>query len=776
MSLPLARENKPVFESSKLAEIEISDTSIRHQFKDMQNETLLPEEKHLSSSRSFQRNRAREELPIDVCREELMKMILDNQIVIISGATGSGKSTQLCQFVYEDTKCDRICITQPRKIATVSLARRVAEERNQRLGQEVGFVVRFSNQSSRRTRIKYITDGCLVRELVGNPDLPYYNCIILDEAHERSLQTDILFALVKNLCERRPKDLKVIVTSATLNVEKFSEFFLNAPTFEIPGRLYDVQLFHSSADPGFHVDACVSVCLKIHQGYEADEHILCFLTGRKEIENACASLSAEIIELRNKGMQELADILILPAYAALPVSEQQKIFADVPQGCRKVIFATNIAETSLTVGGIVHVVDSGLVKQKRYNPATQMDCLVVSNISQTQAIQRAGRAGRTKPGCCWRLYTKKTFDNELKQYTEPEIQRSSLSSVILLLKSLNIRDISKFNFIDCPSPEAVAKSLLELRILDLIDNDGAITRVGDLCKHFPVKPAYAKFLVYCSEKSCLEEALTVVAMHSVENLFYVEKKGKESSENSLGLHLQQFGFQTKYGDQFARILIYQAWLNAGMPKGKWIEQRKLNHQGLATAHRIRAQLKDLTDKHLSISGERSGSLKSLRKALARCFYFQSARKVAVKRGYNHKYNKESSPSYKLSFPSDAESVYIHPTSLAHGLYPDWIIYSDTLWTTRPFVTGVTTIQLKWIQKLLPKLQRLAPPAKEVFHYEEAEARYREKLREKTEQKSGRSKVGRLKAKLSAKSLKRGASTINIDDARTRYLARKKRRR
>jgi len=789
-TVPLARDpQEPVFKhQAGETEMRVLEDSIEENLKKLTpHDATMPLDEFKGVFRSDQSPSPepqrlnphffRTDLPIDDCRKELMKIIKGSQVTIISGTTGSGKSTQLSQFIHADLQKNRIAITQPRRIGAVSLARRVAEEMGQNVGGDVGFVVRFTNKASGRTKMKYITDGCLLREVVSDPDLSSYDCVILDEAHEPSLQTDILFALIKEICMRRPK-FKVLVTSATLDVGKFSEYFFNAPTYTIPGKLFDVKLFHSNTEPGFHVDACVEVCLKIHTEYPAEEHILVFLTGRKEIENACKSMEREVITMRDKELRDMPDIVILPAFSALPAEEQQKIFAEAPPNCRKVIFSTNICETSLTVSGIVHVVDSGLVKQKRYNPSTQMDALVVSNISQTQAIQRAGRAGRTKPGCCWRLYTKKAFDNELIPYTEPEIQRTSLTSVILLLKSLNIDDVSKFDFLDRPSPEAVAKSLLQLCILDLIDSDGKITRNGELCKHFPVSPAYAKLLVYCAEKGCLEEALTVTAMHSVENLFYQPKRQPGEEQQSLGLHLNKFGFQTTYGDQIGSLLIYQAWVNAGMPKGEWCKERKLNIQGITTADKIRRQLQDIAESVLT-QGRRKGSLKALRKCMAKCFFAQSARRIYTTKG---RFTRgENHPVYKLSFPPGSENVHIHPTSLAHGIFPEYIIYSDVMWTTKPFVSGVTAIELKWIEKLLPKLIGLAPPRQETESYRKVEEKFRKNREDLCagSAEAGGGGTTKKKAKRgppSKSKLKRASSQSDLDDAKARYLARKRKKR
>lgn len=343
----------------------------------------------------------RQSLPIYKLKEQLLKAVNDNQILVVIGETGSGKTTQITQYLAEAgyTSRGRIACTQPRRVAAMSVAKRVAEEFGCRLGQEVGYTIRFEDCTSPETKIKYMTDGMLLRECLIDPDMKQYSVVMLDEAHERTIHTDVLFGLMKQAVQKR-SELKLIVTSATLDSVKFSEYFFKAPIFTIPGRTFPVERLYTREPETDYLDASLITVMQIHLT-EPPGDILVFLTGQEEIDTAC-----EILYERVKSLgPDVPELIILPVYSALPSETQTKIFEPAPPGSRKVVIATNIAETSLTIDGIYYVVDPGFVKQKVFNPKSGMDSLVVTPISQAQAKQRMGRAGRTGPGKVYRLYT-----------------------------------------------------------------------------------------------------------------------------------------------------------------------------------------------------------------------------------------------------------------------------------------------------------------------------------------------------------------------------------
>ena len=432
----------------------------------------------------------RESLPTYKLRDELVRAVADNQILVVVGDTGSGKTTQMTQYLAEEgfTLRGRIGCTQPRRVAAMSVAKRVAEEVGCRLGQEVGYTIRFEDCTSPESKIVYMTDGMLLRQSLVDNDLSQYSCIILDEAHERTINTDVLFGLLKQTVARR-KDLKLIVTSATLDAEKFSQYFFGCPIFTIPGRAFPVEVLYTKEPESDYLDASLITVMQIHLS-EPPGDILVFLTGQEEIDTSC-----QILYERMKALgPSVPELIILPVYSALPSEMQSRIFDPAPPGSRKVVLATNIAETSITIDGIYYVVDPGFVKQKAYNAKLGMDSLVVIPISKAQAKQRAGRAGRTGPGKCYRLYTESAFRNEMMENSVPEIQRTNLGNTVLMLKALGINDLITFDFMDPPPLQTLVTALQQLYALGALDNEGLLTREGRKMAEFPLEPPLSKMV------------------------------------------------------------------------------------------------------------------------------------------------------------------------------------------------------------------------------------------------------------------------------------------
>ncbi|KDO81973.1 hypothetical protein CISIN_1g005291mg [Citrus sinensis] len=455
-------------------------------------------------------------LPILQYEETIVETVEQNPVVVVIGETGSGKSTQLSQILHRHgyTKSGIIGVTQPRRVAAVSVARRVAQELGVRLGEEVGYAIRFEDRTSERTLIKYLTDGVLLREILSNPDLSPYSVIILDEAHERSLNTDILLGLVKRLVNLRASKLKILITSATLDGEKVSKFFSNCPTLNVPGKLYPVEILHSKERPTSYLESALKTAIDIHVR-EPEGDVLIFMTGQDDIEKLVSKLEDKI---RSLDEGSCMDAVILPLHGSLPPEMQVRVFSPPPPNCRRFIVSTNIAETSLTVDGVVYVIDCGYVKQRQYNPSSGMYSLDVVQISKVQANQRVGRAGRTRPGKCYRLYPSTVYHDEFLDVTVPEIQRSSLAGSVLYLKSLDLSDINvlKFDFLDPPSSESLEDALKQLYLIDAIDENGSITSIGRTMAELPLEPSLSRMLMEANEFGCLSQALTVAAMLSAE--------------------------------------------------------------------------------------------------------------------------------------------------------------------------------------------------------------------------------------------------------------------
>ncbi|KAK8465864.1 hypothetical protein PHAVU_009G193400 [Phaseolus vulgaris] len=465
----------------------------------------------------------RKKLPMYRYRDELLQAINDHQVLVIVGETGSGKTTQIPQYLHDVgyTKRGMIACTQPRRVAAMSVAARVSQEMGVKLGHEVGYSIRFEDCTSEKTILKYMTDGMLLREFLGEPDLASYSVVMVDEAHERTLSTDILFGLVKDIARFRP-DLKLLISSATLDAEKFSDYFDSAPIFRIPGRRYPVEINYTKAPEADYLDAAIVTSLQIHVTQPPGD-ILVFFTGQEEIETA-----EEILKHRTRGLgTKIAELIICPIYANLPTELQAKIFEPTPEGARKVVLATNIAETSLTIDGIKYVIDPGFCKMKSYNPRTGMESLLVTPISKASANQRAGRSGRTGPGKCFRLYTAYNFHNDLEENTVPEIQRTNLANVVLTLKSLGIHDLLNFDFMDPPPAEALLKALELLFALSALNKLGELTKVGRRMAEFPLDPMLSKMIVASENFKCSDDIISIAAMLSVGNSIFYRPKDKQ---------------------------------------------------------------------------------------------------------------------------------------------------------------------------------------------------------------------------------------------------------
>lgn len=431
----------------------VMDSILPGEGKTMSKEQrFLEEQLKAAEKKALSIEETRKSLPIYAYRDQFLEALEQYQVLVIVGETGSGKTTQLPQYLHEAgyTKGGlKVGCTQPRRVAAMSVAARVADEMGVKVGNEVGYSIRFEDATSEKTILKYMTDGMLLREFMTEPDLGGYSALMIDEAHERTVHTDILLALVKDLARERP-DLKLLISSATMNAAKFAEYFDDAPIFNIPGRRYPVDIHYTPQPEANYLAAAITTVFQIHTS-QGKGDILVFLTGQDEIEAA----EQNITEISRKLGSRIAELVICPIYANLPSELQTKIFEPTPEGARKVVLATNIAETSLTIDGIVYVIDPGFVKENIYNPATGMSKLVAVPCSRASANQRSGRAGRVGPGKCFRLYTKWAFMNEMEESTTPEIQRTNLNGVVLLLKSLGINDLLDFEFMDPPPTETL---------------------------------------------------------------------------------------------------------------------------------------------------------------------------------------------------------------------------------------------------------------------------------------------------------------------------------
>ncbi|QEY13298.1 ATP-dependent RNA helicase HrpA [Cellvibrio sp. KY-YJ-3] len=500
----LARAEKPYAESLEKWQAQLA----RSQATVQRRKTLVPEQIEFPN------------LPVCEKREEIAQIIANNQVVVLAGETGSGKTTQIpkiCLTIGRGVK-GLIGHTQPRRIAANTVANRIAEELKTTLGEKVGYQVRFSDQSNENTLIKVMTDGILLAEIQHDPFLNKYDTLIIDEAHERSLNIDFLLGYLKQLLPKRP-DLKLIITSATIDLERFSQHFNNAPIIEVSGRTYPVEVWYrplyefegsdeSENEPDQYaaiVDAVHEIELHEKTGSGArGGDILIFLSGEREIREAAEALRKA----------QFAHMEVIPFYARLSLAEQQKVFA--PHTGRRIVLATNVAETSITVPGIRYVIDPGFARISRYSYRTKVQRLPIEPVSQASANQRKGRCGRVAEGICIRLYSEEDF-NSRPAFTDAEILRTNLAAVILQMLQLRMGDIHKFPFIDAPDHRLISDGFKLLEELHAVNTKNQLTPVGQQLSKLPLDPRLARMLLSAQEQSCVRELLIIASALSVQD-------------------------------------------------------------------------------------------------------------------------------------------------------------------------------------------------------------------------------------------------------------------
>tara|TARA_B110000008_G_scaffold228618_1_gene230732 strand:+ start:79 stop:3366 length:3288 start_codon:yes stop_codon:yes gene_type:complete len=620
----------------------------------------------------------RKSLPIFPYRESLIKAVEDHQVVVIVGETGSGKTTQIPQYMWEagfGGKTQKIGCTQPRRVAAMSVASRVAEEAGVKLGHEVGYTIRFEDCTNDKTRVKYMTDGMLLREFLGEPDLSSYAVMMVDEAHERTLHTDVLFGLVKDIARFRP-EIKLLISSATLDAEKFSEYFDFAPIFRIPGRRFPVDILYTQQPEADYVDATVVTVLQIHLT-QPEGDILVFCTGQEEIESCEELLKTRIHEMEKKP----PELIIAPIYASLPSDMQAKIFEDTPKGSRKVVLATNIAETSLTIDGIKYVIDPGFCKQKSYNPRTGMESLVVTPTSQASALQRAGRAGRTSAGKCFRLYTAWSFQNELDPNTVPEIQRTNLGNVVLMLKSLGINDLMHFDFMDPPPAETLLRALEQLYALGALNDRGELTKLGRKMAEFPLDPMLSKTLCASDKYKVSDEVMTICCMLSCGNTVFYRPKDKLQ----LADHAHKSFHIGNVGDHIALLNVYNSWRDADFSV-TWCYENFVQQRTMKTARDIREQLEKLLERVEIEPSSNTNDLDGIKKCITSGFFYHTA-----KLQKNGSYRTVKNP----------QTVAIHPSSGLAKELPRWVVYFELVYTSKEYMRQVIEIKPEWLVEIAP---------------------------------------------------------------------------
>ncbi|MFW8566915.1 ATP-dependent RNA helicase HrpA [Orrella sp. 11846] len=638
-------------------------------------------------------------LPVSANREVIEAAIRDHPVVIVSGETGSGKTTQLPKICLAMGRGRTAMIghTQPRRLAATSVARRIAQELETPLGDWVGYQIRFQDRSAKSTAIKLMTDGILLAQTQRDPLLKRYDTLIIDEAHERSLNIDFLLGYVHQLLKRRD-DLKVIITSATLDAEQFARHFCDrdgrpAPIIEVSGRLYPVEILYRPLDGQDQVggregdldedsedgsaqsqvrelsDAIVDAvdeCQAMGQG-----DILVFLPGEREIREATTALQ----DHADRGVQ------ILPLFARLSQNEQEAIFRP-KTGARRVILATNVAETSLTVPGIRYVIDSGLARVKRYSWRQKVEQLLVEPVSQAAANQRAGRCGREGPGVCIRLYDEQDFERR-REFTDPEILRSSLASVILRMKSLRFDDIEHFAFVDAPTGRAIADGYQSLQELGALNERNQLTRTGQTLARLPLDPRVGRMLLSAVDQQCLSEMLIIASALAVQD---PRERPVEAREAAMQAHAP---FKDTQSEFLSWLKLWQ-WDRAQLAQS--LSRRAMSNllkKNFLSANRMR-EWRDVHEQLVLLAKERRWRLnqsEATYEQLHRALLSGLLGHVGLKAD-------ESPPHYRgvrdLRF-------WVHPGSTLRRKAGKWVVAAELVQTSRLYARCVANIEPQWIE-------------------------------------------------------------------------------
>ncbi len=640
-----------------------------------------------------------ENLPVSNRHEEISQLITDNQVIIICGATGSGKTTQLPKIALNALRGRRgyIGCTQPRRLAANSVCSRVASELKVSVGSEVGYKVRFDNNCNDKTVVKFMTDGVLLAESISDNKLLQYDTLIIDEAHERSLNIDFILGYLKLLLVERP-DLKIIISSATLDAENFSQFFNNAPIVEVEGRTYDVEQFFMPANEDEELSNHVYRAVRFINDIDNEGDILIFLPGEREIREVAEHLTGRLIKNSSE---------ILPLFARMGMAEQQRIFS-TNNRCRRIILATNVAETSLTIPGIHYVIDSGLVRMSRYNPRTSIQELKIEQVSQASAKQRMGRCGRIAEGVCVFLYDEEKYDDS-SEFTDPEIRRTSLAGVILQMAVLKLPSLEEFPLLDAPENSLIRDGYKLLKTLAALDDDCHLTEEGERIAKFNIDVHIAA-MISCSEKvGCISEVLVLSSFLSIQD---VRERPIDKQQQADSAHNQWLDQKS----DFLTILnlwnfIRQAESETQNNRLSWGKLRKICKTNFLNFNRMR--------EWQNLWNELVQTVKDLKWNLPKNYN----REIAdINYDLVHKSLLSGLPTNigKYDFENSCYSgvknrkYHIFPGS---GLYrsnynkkdvpqtPEWICSFALVETSRLFARTVAEIKPEWLEELFPKLCR-----------------------------------------------------------------------
>ena len=530
-------------------------------------------------------------LPIYKSEREFIDYFTNNTVTILTGETGSGKTTQIPKILLSHKLIpQQVVITQPRRVAAISIAHRVSEELNTTIGDVVGYSVRFQEKSSKYTKIKYVTDGMLVRECILDPLLTKYSVVIIDEVHERSVHTDILLAILKGLIsgdEKKRPDLKVVIMSATFNAKKFLDYFNTKAFISVMGRTFPVKVYNVIKENASYIDMALSCVMQIIMDDNMEYgDILVFLPGQEDIEDLSLLLlerKQKLFEMyNNQNKKKIFEVYQL--FSSMPYEAQMKVF--LPSSKRKVILATNIAETSITIKNVKYIVDTGKFKIRKFFHNTNTDTLTIADITKNSALQRAGRAGRDSEGACFRLYSKEKY-NSFNEYNEPEILRINLRNVILELMAIGFPNIDTIDFIDKPKKENYQSAYDDLISLKALNRNIELTDFGRKIAILPVEPAFAVVLLNSLKEEfsdVSDDIMIIVSLLQSDNIFYTPSTLKEKIDKI------REKFINPISDHLTLLNVYIQWKESEN-KGAFCKENYLNDKALRKTKDIYDQLK-----------------------------------------------------------------------------------------------------------------------------------------------------------------------------------------
>jgi len=666
--------------------------------------------------------KAQDELPIAQYRGEIQRTVRNSEVLVLVGETGSGKSTQVPQYLHRQSWCKRrkvkigneevnvggiIAITQPRRVAATTLAHRVAREEGTPLkpGERdgtVGYSVRFDHKVPRGTRIKFLTEGMILQELLRDPNLRDYSAIIVDEIHERSLDVDLLVGFLKQMLAgdnagRGGIPLKVIIMSATADVEVIQSFFRDIypeerqaeaiQVLRIEGRQYPVQTLYEPEPVTNINDALVDMALKVHTHEPFPGDILAFFIGQEEIESAQKLIEQRAAELASN----VPKIKVVPLYGQLSMEAQKDAFMPVKAPfTRKIVLATNIAETSVTVPGVRYVIDCGKAKVKQFRTRLGMESLLVKPISKSSAIQRKGRAGREGPGKCFRLYTEEGYEG-LREADLPEILRNDVLGAVLTMKARGIQDVINFPLIDPPDIEAIKKAMFHLYFLGALDQNGQLTPEGSQMARLPLPAPLATVLLAAPlpEYDCLLEAIDVVSLITAGGDIFLQLQSEEEQEEIGEVRSE---LHRREGDIITLLTTMQRYTSENTDRNAWCQARGINGRNMRQALNIRRQLRDLCVKQKLLADKPPADPQPFvpvspdrAENIIKCFLKGFAHKVATLQ-----------PDGTYATAEGKHTVAIHPSSVLYGKKKEAIMFLEHIYTTKNFAKKVSAIQGAWI--------------------------------------------------------------------------------